>query len=105
MSDELHVAMVTTSLDDDEDLPEGPCVVLRGSIAAVKEAAKLFDQPVRVVPAPAVPDDVAERIAELLWHRFAPSHEVEWPPFDAAEYRGVAADVIAALTHPTGEPK
>lgn len=36
-----------------------------------------------------------ETIARLLWDRFAVEHEVEWPSYDAAEYRGVAAEISA----------
>lgn len=47
---------------------------------------------------------IEEAIAKLLWERFAVEHEVEWPSRDAAEYRSVAADVIAAKpAAPQGE--
>lgn len=48
---ELRVAMVTMDLlPDDEDLPTGPCVILTGNVEALKDAAKLLFQPVKIVP-------------------------------------------------------
>lgn len=42
-----------------------------------------------------------ETVAELLWNRFSPEHEVDWPSPNADEYRRVAADVLGAvLTRP-----
>ena len=47
---ELRVAMVTMDLlPDDEDLPTGPCVILTGNVAALKDAARLMFQPVKIV--------------------------------------------------------
>lgn len=45
----LTIAMVTSSLEDDEDLPDGPCVVLRDSVDAVRSAAKLLGQQVSLI--------------------------------------------------------
>lgn len=43
-----------------------------------------------------------ETVAELLWNRFSPEHEVDWPSPNADEYRRVAADVLGAvLTRPS----
>ena len=48
---ELHVAVVTMDLlEADPDLPRGPCVILTGNVAALKEAARMMFQPVKIVP-------------------------------------------------------
>lgn len=45
--------------------------------------------------------ETREAIAKLLWERFAPEHEVDWPPTHAAEYRSVADDLADFLSrHP-----
>lgn len=41
-----------------------------------------------------------EAIAEMLWHRFSPSNETEWPSTHASEYRLTARDVLALLDTP-----
>lgn len=38
--------------------------------------------------------DEEEEIAKLIWERFAPAHEVEWPSGNAGEYRQVAKDIV-----------
>ena len=40
---------------------------------------------------------VVEAIAKLLWERFSPEHEVEWPCSHAAEYRDAAAAIVVKL--------
>lgn len=41
------------------------------------------------------PTDDLEAVAKMLWERFAPSHEVAWPYYDASEYRLIAQDILA----------
>ncbi|WP_435170739.1 hypothetical protein [Falsirhodobacter sp. 1013] len=66
----------------------------------------LFNLDAALASRPAAPKadtDVAaqtEAIAEMLWHRFAPNQEVDWPSTHASEYRLAAGDIIAALTDP-----
>lgn len=68
---ELRVAMVTANLTaDDEDLPSGPCVILRGDIEAVQAAAKMFGQVVQIIRHAVQPARVGvdrERVAVALW--------------------------------------
>lgn len=49
------------------------------------------------LPSPQVVDDQGEieTIAKLIWEWNAPEHEVDWPPYDAAEYRSIAARIAA----------
>ena len=51
-------------------------------------------------PAPQVVE--AEHIAKLLWERFAPEHEVDWPSPHAAEYRSAAKDILASFASQEG---
>jgi len=41
---------------------------------------------------------LSETIAKILWERFSPEHEVDWPSPHAAEYRGASRDIIASIT-------
>jgi hypothetical protein len=52
----LRVAMITASMEDCEDFPEGPCVILRGSVEAVKAAGQLFGEAVALSVIPAAPE-------------------------------------------------
>lgn len=38
-----------------------------------------------------------EDVAKLLWERFAPDHEVDWPSIHAGEYRSIADELLATL--------
>jgi hypothetical protein len=52
----LRVAMITASMEDCEDFPEGPCVILGGSVEAVKAAGQLFGEAVALSVIPAAPE-------------------------------------------------
>lgn len=38
-----------------------------------------------------------ETLAKLLWERFSPDHEIEWPPTHASEYRLAVEDIVNLL--------
>lgn len=40
-------------------------------------------------------DTWRENIARLLWERFSPEHEVDWPSTHSSEYRRAADDIVA----------
>lgn len=93
-SDEIGggVCAWDTCLVSPETLQECLRIELAGAnLAHAREA--VAQEPV-AVPAGAL----TERIAKLLWERFAPEHHVEWEgETHKAEYRSVADDVLSML--------
>lgn len=51
----LRVAMVAGWIDDCEDFPEGPCVILAGDIEAVKAAGRMLGDEITLLAAHEAP--------------------------------------------------
>jgi hypothetical protein len=108
---EAFIAELERQHRDIEDHGDGTVTMIAGctprSSSFVLNVDDLIASVVPAALAPAqepvaVPDGgLTERVAKVLWKRFAPEHHMEWEgETHKAEYRCVAGDVLAMLAAP-----
>lgn len=77
-----------------EDLPQVPWPASDWAIDRIAE----LEAALKATEGGAHEKGMVETIAKILWERFSPEHEVDWPSTHAAEYRLASSDIIASIT-------